>query len=935
MTLNLNPFPQHPRTQPEPGGGRAPAPTPGLRPRTPTPGGGGRVPIVPPAAPAATADIVVNVGGGFTQSGSSPSTTVDPRPTPTQRLIEVTQNTIAAANSVLPVMYGGPLRQGAMVAGLVTYKSTLYMIAVVCHGEIGAFGTTYFDDKAVTGSVYIENHRGTPTQAVSAKLVEAYAANGITFADAMPGVAYQVIGIPADYGLQNFPRIVVEVTAAMKVYDIRTGQIVGSSNPVNALANFIQNPVYGAGRELDQSSFAAAANFCDENIGTDPMIPRKRMSLSMTESQDIDKCIADLAKYTGCFCFQREGKYFLRPFKRSASAAFFGMSSIMKDSLSLSRVSMRQSPTAASVDFTNIQVTPFHTQRVPVQMQEVTDGTLPYRNQGVAMPGVTSYSQAQHDAVEMLNRSIIGRLRAAWRTFDNAAAREPGEVVTLNVPPFGVNNQLMLLNDVIDLGFGRWELRAESYSDAIFSATVVPEPPPIDPGDLIPPSIVEFVGPVTGAEELSQKKDGTWIARLRFNWPNVAAIESLAYYATALYDVTISSPGVQVAAGNVPVNEYVSNGTLIEGRKYRLGVVAVSYVGASSPIVYSNAYTIAGKTALPGDVPQFELVVMQQSVFASWEAAIDIDIAGYEIRIGTIGTPWDLMAVVNRLDSLSTMMIAQPVGTWEYAIKAYDTVGGYSVNEVRRVAIIEEIPGGILAAHRFMSYTPSNMGVFSRAGGRAWASIDPAGTWGDEAANPDDSVGTFDDPRIICVPCHVPSSMVVETHDFGEVISGLWTFDATIVTLDESGARKYLSMMPFAALGLTREISADGVTWIEVGNGVKAEARYARARVDCPSGTVMETYDDWMVTCTADIREENGSVVVDNTGIATVLLNYKYVKVESILVSCESAAGEQNVALWRNPIVGLSVQNSFEVEVFNMKNGQANNGTVSYWFKGL
>lgn len=122
------------------------------------------------------------------------------------------QQTIAGANSLLPVVYGYR-RVGAKIAGVVVHNGNLVLLCVWCHGEINAINGIEINDAATPTGVTVTHYTGTQTQVKDPTLVAAYAAQSppIVYADDLKGIAYSVVVITPAAAITGFPRIAAYV----------------------------------------------------------------------------------------------------------------------------------------------------------------------------------------------------------------------------------------------------------------------------------------------------------------------------------------------------------------------------------------------------------------------------------------------------------------------------------------------------------------------------------------------------------------------------------------------------------------------------------------------------------------------------------------------------------------------------------------------------
>lgn len=115
---------------------------------------------------------------------------------------------------------------------------------------------------------------------------------------------------------------------------------------------------------------------------------------------------------------------------------------------------------------------------------------------------------------------------------------------------------------------------------------------------------------------------------------------------------------------------------------YDVRVRAVSIIGAASPWATVSGHTVIGKTAPPSDVTGFSAQQNGNAVVFIWDHVTDVDLSGYDIRYGPVGTSWDdanlLTQVVKGTRVTDVAVPPSPLsgGTrnpWQFYIKAVDT----------------------------------------------------------------------------------------------------------------------------------------------------------------------------------------------------------------------------------------------------------------------
>lgn len=138
-----------------------------------------------------------------------------------QRTANETQETVAAAGSVIPVIYGEQWVGGRIFA--CDYTSGTWTVgALFCLGEIDSFVTLHLDGAAPVSGVLVDYYTGTTSQTANAKLAAAIAGYADTLVVSSPngniGVAYVVVQF-TDAHYKNWPSITARIKGR-KVYSV-------------------------------------------------------------------------------------------------------------------------------------------------------------------------------------------------------------------------------------------------------------------------------------------------------------------------------------------------------------------------------------------------------------------------------------------------------------------------------------------------------------------------------------------------------------------------------------------------------------------------------------------------------------------------------------------------------------------------------------------
>jgi hypothetical protein len=847
--------------------------------------------------------------------------------------VEWTQQSLIGGNAVVPVIYGGRTRVGLLIVGIVERYGFLYITGLIGRGEIGRIESIEIDGVPVTtqiGGISVATFTGSQTQQVYAPLVSAYQAKGITFNDAMRGYAYAVIIVPSSVKLPGAPRLTATIGDGKLCVDPAHGSnLIPSHNPIVAMCDFITSPLYGLGKQYDQPSAAAAKAWCDEASLVQNTLPRRRISLAMTEARPVEDWFAHLQMYTGCAIWERGGVYYFKPLKAEAASRTVGMHEIVGGTLRVARPSLRELPNKVTVAYTDTTDNA-NWQTARQSAPANTAGLAAIRESTLSLPGIIRPEQAASDALERYNRFRVATTEVQFGAFDEALPYHLGEVLRLQLPPYSIDAEFRII-DIKDSGFGRYLVTAEQYAASIYGGTPVVTAPPINGGGMVPGLLpIVMVPPVEGVEETVQLPDGSWQSRLRFSWHPPQDGNAAFYFAT-LTDVTLTGQPVVVDSRQLGTTSYVSY-PVLPGHQYALSVYAISAIGSPSNTITSAPVPVVGKDFPPPNVGGFSAIEAGGDVFMSWQRPSDPDVAGFVIKVGPPGTPWDQMTQITDIDATTYVAFNQAEGTFDYAIKAKDNSGQYSANATRTTVVVTHDAGKIVTRgpFPFLTYPPDEPALQAEeyappvATPAVVVSFDPDGHWGDGADNPDDNVGTFDDSLRdvpISIPNDQPSMFEAATCDAGALLTGDWHLsgDAGVIYGDPSLVK------------LTLLSSPDNVTFTPLPPSLVGTGRYFRMRLEIPPNVAIRSPETWGVTYTVQPTTEFGSIDVPPSGVATVVLTGNYSVYDSILVTIVGGADAAYARADNVQINGVS--DRFDVKLFTAA-GQPTSGRVSWSFQG-
>lgn len=129
------------------------------------------------------------------------------------------------------------------------------------------------------------------------------------------------------------------------------------------------------------------------------------------------------------------------------------------------------------------------------------------------------------------------------------------------------------------------------------------------------------------------------------------------------------------------------------GSTYYVSVVPVAILGTKKhpDDATQDSITLAGDVTGPDDVTGFTVIRIGANIRFSWAANTDEDIAGYEIRQGSVWGAASLIASISPGSATSLETEYATPGSVTFLIKARDTSGNYSANATSTTATLEGI----------------------------------------------------------------------------------------------------------------------------------------------------------------------------------------------------------------------------------------------------
>lgn len=793
-----------------------------------------------------------------------------------------TQMTVAADRAPLRVLYGR-VAVGAQVANIVPYQGTWIVQVVWGEGPIDSIEALYLNDEVFAGTV--THYTGTAGQTVNSTLVAAFAANSITYADALPNIAYSVVTLPADTPSVNLTAII----KGRKLYDLRDGLTDWSDNPALALADYLASTTYGLGLTVDWSSVSTVANACDGLVSG---VKRRRIGLALDTVQDTRAWVETLRTYAGCWVVRDGGTAKLvadRP--RSTDKSILHASGHIAKLGKITKRGTAQLPNRVEIIYTDTSRMPWRDASVFSPSMGVATGVP---DSQIRLPGVQDASQAYREAVERLNKLWLSDLSVDLTVYDDGLAIEIGDVIEVT-HPVGLSAKALRVLGVSN-DYGRFAVTGLEYDPAAYSDAVASTPSYPDtnlPSPAEPPQPTAL----TLTEEVYQQQDGTYSSRIKVTWA------SADFPFLASWRVEVWESSQLVDAATVSQKEYRTP-AVQESKTYTVKVATISSIGASSAWA-STSLTALGKYLPPGPVPAGSLSAYEAGgiVFLAWGQATDIDIWRYRVKRGTTAQTYAQASVVDLVDALRYMDKTAPVGTWRYWVESVDSVRNES-GTPRSVDVTVTLDNNAFLVNSLDQTSPTLSAMYEYAntrydGIRHFVTNDGV-SWNSKFTG---AMNSYTNPLYAYFATSA-SSWIGEAEDFGLDLSGDWRATATVEAL----AGSVTSELQTATVAAYPTFTGAGAMT------AKATGRYGRIKHSASAGSSIHAQiPTQSIRIDAVPREEVISFTSSASGPVTITLANVYSKAKRIVV--QPTGNTARFGLYDNVVVGNPT--TVDVHVFN------------------
>lgn len=265
------------------------------------------------------------------------------------------------------------------------------------------------------------------------------------------------------------------VVMGKKVYDIRTKKTEYSTNPAMCLRDFMLSERYGLGRwikadDLDDDSWAKAADYCDEEISfldaSGAIIKAKRFELNMVIDQKndaIEWLKEILANFQG-YLTLTNGKFKLHIEQQSEICYKFNDDNCFE--LSVAPLSLTDTPNKYDVKIIDPRN---NWSTVSCIVEDYADQKERQKiiTKEVNLNGTTSQYQALRLARFYRDQNLACPLNVSFKTGMQGMHLEPGDVVTVSYHEVFIDLPIRI-TDIKQNDDGNYEISGRQYNDTIY-----------------------------------------------------------------------------------------------------------------------------------------------------------------------------------------------------------------------------------------------------------------------------------------------------------------------------------------------------------------------------------------------------------------------------------------------------------------------------------
>jgi len=619
------------------------------------------------------------------------------------------------------IVYGRQRVSGAVVFMETSAKSRyLHIIVAVSGNELNAISEIYFNDKSLTldsngfvtapaqfvDKAIIKTRLGTDTQ----EHLDVATLGAVAWSDTstLNGIGHIYARI--EYDTDAYPNGIPNISAVVegkKLFDPRTSSTSYSKNSALVLRDYLTNDDYGLGAsssEIDDASFIAAANVCDENVslsaasggGTEKRYESHGVvDTALPPKQIIEEMLSAMAgtlHYSGGKWYVKAGAY-SSPSETLTEDDLRGAISIATKS------SRRENFNAVKGIFLPSEDGNFQ----PTDYAAITSSTFETEDNServfaeLDLPFTQSSSMAQRIAKIALfkgRQQLIISMPCKLTAFK----LNIGDTVSVTLDKYGFSSKIF---EVIEWNFSNSidasggselgvDLTLKEISSSVYdwnaeeTAFVADNTNLRSPSDLLTPS-------VTATDEVRIiNEEVITVLNVDVSTSDFLA-DSVEVQAKKQSDSQFTTLGISTFNETVRF-EMID---VEDGVTYDVRARTISSIGNRSAFA-TTTRKIVGKTDIPSNVTNLSVNIIGKEAHLSWTPVTDLDLSHYVVRHSpaTSGATFTTSRTIADKISRPANTAVVPALTGTYLIKAFDKGGRESRNAAQSIVTIDSIEAG-------------------------------------------------------------------------------------------------------------------------------------------------------------------------------------------------------------------------------------------------
>ena len=616
------------------------------------------------------------------------------------------------------IVYGRQRVSGAVVFMETSTKSRyLHIIVAISGNELNAISEIYFNDKSLTldsngfvtapsqfvDKAIIKTRLGSDTQ----EHLDVFTLGAVAWSDTstLNGIGH--IYARLEYDTDAFPNGIPNISAVVegkKLFDPRTSATSYSKNSALVLRDYLTNDDYGLGAsssEIDDTSFIAAANVCDENVSLAAGGTEKRyeshgvVDTALPPKQILEEMLSAMAgtlHYSGGKWYVKAGAY-SSPSETLTEDDLRGAISIITKS------SRRDNFNAMKGIFLPSEDGNFQ----PTDYAPITSSTFETEDNServfaeLDLPFTQSSIMAQRIAKIVLFKARQ-QLVISMPCKLTAFKLNIGDTVSVTLDKYGFSSKIF---EVIEWNFSNSidasggselgvDLTLKEISSSVYdwnaeeTAFVADNTNLRSPSDLLTPS-------VTATDEVRIiNEEVITVLNVDVSTSDFLA-DSVEVQAKKQSDSQFTTLGISTFNETVRF-EMID---VEDGVTYDVRARTISSIGNRSAFA-TTTHEVFGKRDIPSNVSNLSVNIIGKEAHLSWTPVTDLDLSHYIVRHSpaTSGATFITSRTIADKISRPANTAVVPALTGTYLIKAFDKGGRESRNATSSIVTIDSIEAG-------------------------------------------------------------------------------------------------------------------------------------------------------------------------------------------------------------------------------------------------